>query len=129
MLRAYAAWAENAVEADIEAIKGTMAASPRTLKRAATSDTSTGKGPQAHSQSAVRKGRSRIDLERQDLSVDLPMAALRPRVTSGNATKLTGGERGTRTFDLGIMSGQRIDSLSKFNNLPRGARCKQHHTA
>jgi hypothetical protein len=105
MLRAYAAWAENAVEADIEAIKGAMAASQRTLKRAATSDSSTSKDPQAHAQSAVRKGRSRIDLERQGyLSVDLPMAALRPRLTSGNATKLTGGERGTRTLDLGIMS-------------------------
>jgi len=28
------------------------------------------------------------------------MAAFRPRVSSGNATKLTGGERGTRTLCL-----------------------------
>ncbi len=91
MLRAYAAWTENAVETDIEAIKGAMAASPRTHKRAATSDTSTAKSPQAHPRSAARQGRSRIDLERQDyLSVDLPMAALRPRVTRGNVTVVSG---------------------------------------
>jgi hypothetical protein len=105
MLRTYAAWAENAVESDIEAIKGAMAASPWTHKRAATSDILTGKSPQTHARSAARKGSSRIDLERQDyLSVDLPMATSRPRVTSGNATKLFGGERGTRTLDPGIMS-------------------------
>jgi integrase len=98
MLRAHAAWTENAVEADIGAIKDAMAASPRTHKRAATSGTSMGKNPQEHARSAARKGRSRIDLERQDyLSVDLPVAALRTRLTSGNSTKLTGGERGTRT--------------------------------
>jgi hypothetical protein len=105
MLRAYAAWAEDAVEADIEAIKGAMAASPRTLIRAAASDTTMGKCPQAHARSAVPKARSRIDPGPQDyLSVDLSVAALGPRLTSGNSTKLTGGERGTRTLDPGIMS-------------------------
>jgi integrase len=105
MLRAYAAWAEGAVDADIDAIKGAMAASPRTPKRAATSDVAPDKSLQSHAPSAARKVRSRIDLDRQDyLSVDLPMADLLPRVTSGNATKFTGGERGTRTLDLGIMS-------------------------
>jgi integrase len=101
MLRAYAAWAEGAVETDIEGIKDAMAASPRTHKRAATSDASTAKSSHAHPQSVARKGRLRIDLERQDyLSLDLPMAASRLRLTSGNATKLTGGERGTRNSAL-----------------------------
>jgi hypothetical protein len=71
-----------------------------------------GQKPQEHAQSAARKGRSRINLERQDyLSVDLPIAALRPRLTSENSTDvpgmdldLIGGERGTRTLDPGIMN-------------------------
>ncbi len=40
-----------------------------------------------------------------------------------------GGERGTRTLDLGIMSSKSADSLTEFNNLPRGARCIWHHEA
>jgi len=39
----------------------------------------------------------------------------------------TGGERGTRTLDLGIMRPIPEDSLSLFNHLPRGARCNWHH--
>jgi len=97
MLRAYAAWAEGAVEADIVAIKGAIAASPWTHKRAATTDSSTGKSRQADGRSIGRRPSSIVErAPHNDLSVDLPMAALRPRVTSGNATKFTGGERGTR---------------------------------
>jgi integrase len=105
MLRAYAAWAEGAVEADIEAIQHAMAFNPRGIRRAATSDTSTGKSPQAQAQSAERKGCSRTDLESQDyLSVDLPAATLWQKVTHGITRYFTGGERGTRTLDPGIMS-------------------------
>jgi integrase len=42
---------------------------------------------------------------------------------------IIGGERGTRTLDLGIMSSASEVSLSLFNNLPRGARCNWHHEA
>src|SRR6266853_2004021 len=42
---------------------------------------------------------------------------------------LTGGERGTRTLDLGIMSRYLVDRINIFNNLPRGARCNWHHRA
>jgi hypothetical protein len=47
MLRAYAAWAEGAIEADIDAIKHAMDFSPRVTKRAATSEASGAENVQA----------------------------------------------------------------------------------
>ncbi len=41
---------------------------------------------------------------RLHLSVDWPVATLWQTVTRGIARIFTGGERGTRTLDLGIMS-------------------------
>jgi integrase len=98
MLRAYAAWAENAVEADIEAIKGAMAANPRAIRRAHPSATSTGDSAQADVRSGGRRPCPIVETAHQnDLSVDLPMATLWQKVTHGITRIFTGGERGTRT--------------------------------
>jgi integrase len=102
MLRAYAAWAEGAVEADIEAIQYAMAFNPRAIRRAPTSATSTGNGPQADVRSVARKPSSISETAHHNhLSVDLPAATLWQTVTRGITRILTGGERGTRTLDLG----------------------------
>ena len=102
MLRAYAVWAENAVEADIEAIKAAMAGGPRTAKRAAASGASMDQSPEAAIRLAAPRTGPRIAFPRQNyLSVDLAMAPLPLQVTNRNQKKLTGGERGTRTLDLG----------------------------
>jgi hypothetical protein len=124
MLRAYAAWAEGAVEADIEAIQHAMALNPRAIRRAPTSTTSTRDSPQADVRSVGRRPCSIIETaHHNDLSVDLPVATLWQRVTHGITMIFIGGERGTRTLDLGIMR-HLANRFSLFNNLPRGARCK-----
>jgi integrase len=104
MLRAYAAWAEGAVEADIEAIRRAMAFNPRTIRLAATSAASTGESPQAVIRSVAPKPSSIAETARHNhLSVDLPVATLWHKLTHRITRLFTGGERGTRTLDLGIM--------------------------
>src|ERR1700675_1666893 len=85
MLRAYAAWAEGAVEADIEAIQHAMAFNPRAIRRAPTSATSTGDSAQADVRSVGRRQPSFIveTTYHNDLSVDLPVATLWQKVTHG----------------------------------------------
>ncbi len=105
MLRAYAAWTENAVETDIEAIQHAMAFNPRAIGRAPISATSTGDSAQADVRSVGRRPSFIVETAcHNDLSVDLPAATLWQKVTHGITRILTGGERGTRTLDLGIMS-------------------------
>jgi hypothetical protein len=105
MLRAYAAWAEGAVEADIEAIRRAMAVNPRTIRLAATSAASTGESPQAVIRSVAPKPSSIVETARRNhLSVDLPLATLWQKLTYGITRIFIGGERGTRTLDPGIMS-------------------------
>jgi hypothetical protein len=70
----------------------------------ATSDTSTGKRHQAADRSAGPRTSSAETARHDDLSVDLPAATLWQRVTHGITRIFTGGERGTRTLDPGIMS-------------------------
>jgi integrase len=105
MLRAYAAWAEGAIEADIEAIQHAMAVNPRGIRRAAPPATSTRNSPQADVRSVGRRPSFIVETAHDnDLSVDLPAATLWQKVTHGITRILTGGERGTRTLDPGIMS-------------------------
>jgi integrase len=105
MLRAYVAWAEGAVEADIEAIQHAMTFNPRAIRRASHSATSTGDSAQADVRSVGRRPSSIVETaHHNDLSVDLPAATLWQKVTHGITRIFTGGERGTRTLDLGIMS-------------------------
>jgi integrase len=105
MLRAYAAWAEGAIETDIEAIKHAMDFSPRAVKRAATSKASTGENPPAAVKLIEPQPTPAVETAPHDhLSVDLPVATFWQKVTHGITMILTGGERGTRTLDLGIMS-------------------------
>ena len=97
MLRAYAAWAEGAIEADIEAIQHAMVFSPRAIKRAATAEASTRTSLQAADRSVVPQPSTVVETPRHDhLSVDLPVATLRQKVTHGITRIFTGGERGTR---------------------------------
>jgi integrase len=105
MLRAYAAWAEGAIEADIEAIQHAMDFNPRAIKRAATAEASTRENPPAAVKLIEPQPTPAVETARHDhLSVDLPVATLWQRVTHGITRIFTGGERGTRTLDLGIMS-------------------------
>ena len=100
MLRAYAAWAEGAIEADIEAIQHAMVFSPRATRKAAT-----GNNPASAVRWVVPQPSSAVEHARHDhLAVDLPVANFWQKVTRGITTIFTGGERGTRTLDLGIMS-------------------------
>jgi hypothetical protein len=119
MLRAYAAWAEGAVEADIEAIQHAMAFNPRGIRRAATSATLTGDSPQADGRSVVRRPSSIVETaHHHDLSVDLPAATLWQKVTHGITKILTGGERGTRNLalDLALASRARLIATSLPTN-------------
>jgi integrase len=105
MLRAYAAWAEGAVEADIEAIQHAMAFGPRATRKTATGKASAGNNPAAADPMVVSQPIPAVETALHDnLSVDLPAATLWHKVTHGIARIFTGGERGTRTLDLGIMS-------------------------
>src|SRR5258707_14082134 len=89
---AYAAWAEGAFEADIEAIQHAMAFNPRAIKRAATAEASTGDSPQATVPSVVPQPSSVIEtVRRGHLSVDLPIATLRQQVTRGIARIVLSG--------------------------------------
>ena len=100
MLRAYAAWAEGAIEADIDAIQHAMNFNPRATRKAIT-----GNNPAATVLSVLPQPISIVESPRRDhLAVDLPVATLWQKVTRGITRILTGGERGTRTLDLGIMS-------------------------
>jgi integrase len=97
MLRAYAAWAEGSIEADIEAIQHAMAFSPRATTKAPTRQASTGNNPAAAIRGVVSQPSSAVETARHDhLSVDLPVATLWQTVTRGITRILTGGERGTR---------------------------------
>jgi integrase len=103
MLRAYAAWAEGAVEADIEAIQHAMAFNPRGIRRAATSATSTGDNHQADVRSVGRRPSFIVETAPdKDLAVDLSAATLWQKVTHGITRIFTGDERGTRTLDPAI---------------------------
>jgi hypothetical protein len=97
MLRAYAAWAEGAIETDIEAIKHAMGFSPQTIEPAATAVAPTGDSPQATTRSVVPQPSSVVETARHVyLSVDLPVATLWQKVTRGITRIFTGGEIGTR---------------------------------
>jgi hypothetical protein len=99
MLRACAAWAEGAIETDIEAIKHAIDFSPRAIKRVATAEASTGDNPQATVRSVVPHPSSALETARRDhLAVHLPVATLWQQVTRGIARIFTGGERGTRSY-------------------------------
>jgi hypothetical protein len=87
MLRAYAAWAQDAVEADIEAIQHAMDFSPRAIKPAALSEA---RSPQAAVRSVVEQPSSAVETARHD------------HLGSGFANSDTGGERGTRTRRGGL---------------------------
>ncbi len=101
MLRAYAAWAEGAIETDIEAIKHAIDFSPRAIKRAVTAEASTGDSPQAPVRLVVPHSSSVVEAARHDhLAVDLPVATLWQKVTREIARIFAGGERGTRITDL-----------------------------
>jgi integrase len=105
MLRAYAAWAEGSIEADTEAIQHAMDFNPRAIRRAATAEASTGENPPAAVNLIGPQPTPAVETARHDhLSVDLPAATLWQKITHGITRILTGGERGTRTLDLGIMS-------------------------
>src|SRR5258708_19093535 len=88
----YAAWAEGACEADIEATQHAMAFNTRAIKRAATAEASTGDSPQATVPSVVPQPSSVIvTVRRGHLSVDLPIATLRQQVTRGIARIVLSG--------------------------------------
>ena len=97
MLRAYAAWAEGAIEADIEAIQHAMDFSPRAIKRATTAEASTEENSPGAVKSVEPKPSPAVETAYHgDLSVDLPVATLWQKLTRGIARIFTGGERGTR---------------------------------
>jgi integrase len=102
MLRAYAAWAEGAVETDIEAIQHAMAFNPRAI--GPTKASTRVNPPVAVELIEPQPSSAVITARHDDLAVDLPVATLWQRVTHGIARVFSGGERGTRTLDLGIMS-------------------------
>jgi hypothetical protein len=87
MLRAYAAWAEGAIEADIEAIQHAMDFNPRATRKAIT-----GNNPAAAVPSLLPQPLSIVESPRRDhLAVDLPVATLWQTVTRGIARIVLSG--------------------------------------
>ena len=85
MLDVYAAWIEGAKESDIEAIKRSMESRPRTVT------------PSANSTLI-------LPLQSPEFGTGSALTTSHRRVSYGKIKTFTGGERGTRTLDLGIMS-------------------------
>jgi integrase len=85
MLDVYATWIEGAKESDIEAIKRAMESRPRTV-------------------TPSTKSTLILPLESPEFGTDSALGTPHRRVSYGKIKPFTGGERGTRTLDLGIMS-------------------------
>jgi hypothetical protein len=85
MLDVYAAWTEGAKESDIEAIKRAMELRPRAVTR-------------NHDSALILPFRS------PEFGTGSALASPNRGVSHGKIKPFTGGERGTRTLDLGIMS-------------------------
>jgi integrase len=106
MLRVYAAWAEDMVESDVEAIRRSINRHAPLkpihpcAKWAASEPHATCTINQATDCAARTMGRRALG----SLAVDLPLEAVKGRASTGIKKEMYGGKGGTRTLDPGIMS-------------------------
>jgi hypothetical protein len=123
MLKAYAAWAEGATQSDIRAIQRAMTSEARTPERTDSADRVRPESSPAVGGSVAQRGGATTE----------PRVAIAPSPSfaTGLATRhrwgrakcskrreLTGGERGTRTLDPGIMTD--IPALPGFSAAEQG---------
>jgi integrase len=101
MLRVYAAWTEDAIEADLDAIKHAMATATRNIPRApAELAPAVVNAPSMSNTVRAAARRERDWLPRRDLALDLPLATKRRLLSAGMGRKLM-AERGIRTDTYG----------------------------
>jgi Phage integrase family len=106
MLRVYAAWAEDAVDSDVEAIRRAM--NRHTPLKPAHRCPYSVQGRLRPARPAHRasncNGRTRRRRALATLAVDLPVEAAARSVSVGYRREMYGGKGGNRTLDPGIMS-------------------------